>query len=71
MISQQDRSRSAIWEGVGGLAPNNNGEKFMQNKTHSCGFFCPPHTFSDRLYRLLLLLLKLYYKIYVIGKDPD
>lgn len=42
-------------------------EEFMQNKTH-LGVF---HLFSDRLSRLLLLLLKFYYKIYVIGKDPD
>lgn len=42
----------------------------MQNKTHLGAFFSSSLS-SDRLYRLLLLLLKLYYKIYVIGQDPD
>lgn len=71
MISERDWSRGSVWEGVGGLAPNNNAEKNLCKTKHIWVFFFPSSLSSDRLYRLLLLLLKLYYKIYVIGQDPD
>lgn len=67
MIPERDWSRGSVREGVGGLAPNNNAENNLCKTKHIWVVFILS---SDRLYRLLLLLLKLYYKIYVIGQDP-